>query len=71
MIIHAATVELQPTDVRLLRESGLPFGPIDARDAALPVGRADLASCLRAARARTDDPDRRAVILSFLKQLRA
>ena len=72
MIIHSATVDLHPTDIRLLVESGLPVAPpADARDRVLPIGRADLASLLTAARARTDDPGRRAVIVSFLKQLRA
>jgi hypothetical protein len=72
MIIHSATVELHPTDVRLLTESGLPLAAAEAaRGDVVPIGRADLASRLRAARARTDDPDRRAVIVSFLKQLRA
>ena len=73
MIIHSATVDLHPTDVRLLRESGLPLPlelcPADGR--MVPVGRADLATSLRAARARTADPERRAVIGSFLRQLRA
>jgi hypothetical protein len=72
MIIHSATVELHPTDIRLLTESGLPLAAAEpGRGDVLPIGRADLASRLRAARARTDDPDRRAVIVSFLKQLRA
>ena len=72
MIIHAATVELHPTDIRLLTESGLPLAPDGApRDEVVPIGRADLASRLRAARARTEDPDRRAVLVSFLRQLRA
>jgi hypothetical protein len=69
MIIHSATVELHPTDLRLLRESGLPLDD-DPGYHVLPIGRADLASRLRAARARTEDPARRAVIVSFLKQLR-
>jgi hypothetical protein len=71
MIIHSATVELHPTDIRLLTESGLPLVHETPRGDVLPIGRADLASKLRAARARTDDPDCRAVIVSFLKQLRA
>ena len=71
MIIHPATVELHPTDVRLLRESGLPLESADDARKVVPIGRADLASRLRAARAHTDDPARRAVIVSFLKQLRA
>ncbi len=72
MIIHSATVELHPTDIRLLTESGLPLATTGApRGEVVPIGRADLASRLRAARARTEDPDRRAVLVSFLKQLRA
>lgn len=71
MIIHTATVELQPNDLRLLRESGLPLDADERRGDALPVGRADLASQLRQARATASDPARRAVISSYLKQLRA
>jgi hypothetical protein len=72
MIIHSATVDLHPTDIRLLTESGLPLAPSGApRGAVVPIGRADLASRLRIARASTEDPVRRAVIVSFLKQLRA
>lgn len=71
MIIHSATVELMPTDIRLLRDSGLPLGPPGSEDRRLPVERADFLSRLRIARARTDDPERRAVLVSFLKQLRA
>jgi hypothetical protein len=72
MIIHSATVELHPTDLSLLRESGLPIEPTnEARNRVVPVGRADLASALQTARANTDDPTHRAVFLSFLKQLRA
>jgi len=71
MIIHAATVELHPNDLRTLRESGLPLGPTEATDRLVPVARADLASRLNDARARTADPARLAVIVSFLKQLRA
>jgi hypothetical protein len=72
MIIHSATVELHPTDVRLLTESGLALSPTGApRGEVVPIGRADLASRLRTARAHTEDPDRRAVLASFLKQLRA
>jgi hypothetical protein len=72
MIIHTATVDLHPTDIRLLEESGLPVTTTsDARDRVVPIGRADLASRLRTARAHTEDPGRRAVIVSFLKQLRA
>jgi multidrug efflux pump subunit AcrB len=43
----------------------------NAGDRLVPIGRADFASRLRTARARTEDPSRRAVIVSFLKQLRA
>jgi len=71
MIIHPATVELQPNDLRLLRESGLPLDADERRQESLPVGRADLASRLRQARALTADPARRAVLVSYLKQLRA
>ena len=71
MIIHSAMVELLPTDVLLLRESGLPIGPADQRTAFAKVCRADLASRLRSARAHTDDPARLSVIMSFLRQLRA
>ncbi|MFZ4757918.1 MAG: hypothetical protein ACOYLX_07075 [Burkholderiaceae bacterium] len=72
MIIHSATVELHPTDLSLLRESGLPIEPTgEARNRVVPIGRADLACALQAARANTDDPTHRAVFLSFLKQLRA
>jgi hypothetical protein len=71
MIIHAATVELHPNDLRTLRESGLPLGPTGTPDRLVPVARADLASRLHDARAATDDPDRLAVIVSYLKQLRA
>jgi hypothetical protein len=71
MIIHSATVELHPTDIRLLTESGLPLEPSGTpRGAVVPIGRADLASRLSAARALTDDPDRLAVLASFLRQLR-
>ena len=71
MIIHPAMVELLPTDVLLLRESGLPIGPADTRTAVAKIGRADLASRLRTARAHTDDPAQLSVIVSFLRQLRA
>jgi hypothetical protein len=71
MIIHAATVELHPNDLRALRESGLPLGPAGTPDRLVPVARADLASRLNDARASTDDPARLAVIVSYLKQLRA
>ena len=71
MIIHPAMVELLPTDVLLLRESGLPIGPADTRTAVATIGRADLASRLRTARAHTEDPARLSVIVSFLRQLRA
>jgi hypothetical protein len=70
MIIHAATVELLPQDLRMLRDSGLPLG-FDEPHRTLPIGRIDLATRLRQARADTADPARRAVIVSFLKQLRA
>ena len=71
MIIHPAMVELLPTDVLMLRESGLPIGPADSHTAFSRIGRADLASHLRTARAHTDDPDQLSVIVSFLRQLRA
>lgn len=71
MIIHAATVELHPTDLRALRESGLPLGPAGTSDRPVPVPRADLASRLKDARAATADPASLAVIASYLKQLRA
>jgi hypothetical protein len=72
MIIHSATVELHPTDLRLLRESGLPLDAVEApRDRVVPIGLSDLLSRLRVARAGTDDPDKNAVLASFLKQLRA
>jgi hypothetical protein len=70
MIIHPATVELHPNDLRMLRESGLPLESDEARDRPVPIGRADFASRLRAARALVDDPGQLAVILSFMKQLR-
>jgi hypothetical protein len=69
MIIHAATVELLPHDLRLLRDGGLSLGHDDT-DRTVPVPRADLASRLRAARAAADDPQRRAILVSFLRQLR-
>lgn len=72
MIIHSATVDLHPTDIRLLLDSGLPLDTPDApRGRVVPIGRADLASRLRVARAGAEDPAHRAVIVSFLKQLRA
>jgi hypothetical protein len=71
MIIHPAMVELLPTDVLMLRESGLPIGPADTHTAFSKIGRADLASHLRTARAHTDDPAQLSVIASFLRQLRA
>jgi hypothetical protein len=70
MIIHPATVELHPNDLRMLRESGLPLESTEARDRPVPIGRADLASLLRDARALVDDPGHLAVIMSFMKQLR-
>jgi len=70
MIIHAATVELLPQDLRMLRDSGLALG-LDEPDRSLPIGRSDLAVRLRQARADTADPARRQVLVSFLKQLRA
>ena len=71
MIIHAATVELHPTDVRLLQDSGLlPPGPGATPGPVFPVGRADLASRLALARTRTNDPQQRAIIGSFLRLLR-
>ena len=59
MIIHSATVELHPTDIRLLTESGLPVAPTGTpRGEVVPIGRADLASRLRALPvARLDPPD--------------
>jgi hypothetical protein len=71
MIIHPSTVELHPNDLRMLLESGLPLNLEDRGDRLVPIGRADFASRLRTARASTEDPSRRAVIVSFLKQLRA
>jgi hypothetical protein len=70
MIIHPATVELHPNDLRALLESGLPLDLGEPGDRLVPIGRADLATRLRAARACTEDPARRAVITSFMKQLR-
>lgn len=81
MIIHAATVELAPNELRLLQDSGLPIPACDeatvdstAADRPLrqllPFGRADLAGWLRQARASSQDPAGQAVIASFLKQLR-
>ena len=70
MIIHPATVELHPNDLRMLRESGLPLESDAARDRPVPIGRADLASRLRTARALVEDPGHLAVIVSFMKQLR-
>ena len=40
MIIHPAMVELMPTDVLMLRESGLPIGPADTHTAFSRIGRA-------------------------------
>lgn len=71
MIIHPKTVELHPTDLRLLAESGLALAGAQPGATVMPIGRADLAFRLKDARARTDDPAQRAVIVSFLKQLRA
>jgi len=70
MIIHAATVELQPQDLLMLHDSGLVLG-LPEPHRSLPIGRTDLAMRLRRARAETDDPACLAVIVSFLKQLRA
>jgi hypothetical protein len=70
MIIHPATVELHPNDLRLLRESGLPLNLADPGGRLVPIGRTDFTMRLSAARARTEDPARRAVIVSFMKQLR-
>ncbi len=71
MIIHSATVELHPTELRLLHDSGLPLDTGGSAANAVPIGRDEFAQRLRAARALTEDPARRAVIASFLKQLRA
>ena len=71
MIIHASTVELAPNELTLLRESGLPIDTSRGEARCVQVGRADFAGLLRQARAANDDPAGRAVIISFLKQLRA
>jgi hypothetical protein len=71
MIIHASTVELAPNELTLLRESGLPIEALRGEARCVQVGRADFAGLLRQARAANDDPAGRAVIISFLKQLRA
>jgi hypothetical protein len=70
MIIHPSTVDLNPIDLRLLLDSGLTLNLAPSGDRLVPIGRDDLATRLRAARARTEDPARRSVIVSFLKQLR-
>jgi hypothetical protein len=75
MIIHAATVELAPNELRLLQDSGLPLAHHPALGTEglqlVPIGRADLAIHLTEARASSQDPAQLAVIASFLKQLRA
>ena len=46
MIIHPATVELHPNDLRALLESGLPLDLGEPGDRLVPIGRADLATRL-------------------------
>jgi|GEM_PF-1089671 len=69
MIIHACTVELAPNEVRMLEENGLPLHPLPHTDWT-SVGRIDLAARLSLARSITTDPDSRALMGSFLRQLR-
>ncbi len=75
MIIHAATVELAPNELRLLQDSGLPLKhapSLGLKDLQwVPIGRDALADHLTEARASSQDPAQLEVIASFLKQLRA
>jgi|LauGreDrversion4_2_1035121.scaffolds.fasta_scaffold12156_2 hypothetical protein len=69
MIIHACTVELAPNEVRMLEENGLHLQPMPRTDWT-SVGRIDLADRLSLAQSISTNPDTRALMGSFLRQLR-
>lgn len=70
MIIHPSTVELAPNEVRLLEDNGLTLARPHGADWT-PVARQEFAQRLNLIRATNTDPDRQAIISSFLRQLRA
>ncbi|MFN5510162.1 MAG: hypothetical protein ACK44L_05400 [Burkholderiales bacterium] len=69
MIIHACTVELAPNEVLMLEENGLHLQQAPRADWTA-VGRIDLADRLSLARSISTDPGSRALMGSFLRQLR-
>lgn len=70
MIIHPSTVELAPNEVRLLEDHGLSLHAPPTTQWT-PIARQEFAQRLNLVRATSPDPDRQAVMTSFLKQLRA